>query len=382
MTRKQHRLSPSKPQPPCDVLILYHHDDHTAAQNLQETVHSLAPNASCRVLTPQRVPLETDVSLFSVQVWLLVSECAVCDSLMMFYKDELIMKSIKSGRNQFLPVFSKPKDLFISLPYSLAAYTGLTLTNSNLNRVISRMLNSTNHQEHKDQLTAEYNRHCLEWAKCEKPAYEEITSPNTENAVCSSDQNHEDHVNIREEPANQQQRNVFNITVNGNPQIHCQDGFNGTTAEATTKPSEAKPRHKVTTKHNDTSKTPVKDTQRQEETGYKDIPVEEKVDTKSLQSVSIPPKKQRWDNVTAPNDDTEWLDNDDDDTLSLHSISESNSVEEGNKNKRRNGRINVEDLFEGVESESQRTSSGRKGRNIVCNVVLNHPKVVNIGNYH
>ena len=154
------------------------------------------------------------------------------------------MKSRMSGRNQFIPVFTKPKDLFINLPSSLASHTGLTLTNSNLNRVISRMLNSANYQEYKEQLTAEYNRHCSEWLKCEELAYKEITNPKADNAVCSDDQNHEDHTEAKEEPAKQQQRHIFNImTINGHPKVHRQDGLNINTTEVPTKSPEETPRH-------------------------------------------------------------------------------------------------------------------------------------------
>ena len=388
MTRTQRKISPSKPKPPCGVLIFYHHDDHTTAQHLQETVHTLAPNASCRLLTPQNVPLETDAFLFSVQVWLLVSECAVRDPLMMLYKDELIMKSIISGRNQFIPVFTKPKDLFINLPCGLAAYMGLTLTNSNLSRAISRMLNNANHQAYKQQLTAEYNHQCSEWAKCEELACEKIINPNAEKVACFNDQN-EENLNTREEPANEQQRNVFNITINGNPKIYCQDSYNINMTEIPKKPSEDTPRHKDTTEHQDSAKALFKDTQPQENmTEVPDIPVGENDDTESLQSEPIPSKKARRQQDETKQNETEMMDNDDDDILSLHSdannLDETNEKadDEGQKGEGENENINIEDLFEDDESESQGSSSRCNGRTIVYNIVINHPKEVNIGNYH
>ena len=316
--RKQHKMTPSKPQPPCDVLIFHHHDDHTTAQHLQETVHTLAPSASCRLYTPQNVRSETDVFLFSVQVWLLVSECAIQDSLMMFYKDELIMKSIKSGRNQFIPVFTKPKNQYINLPHSLGSYKGLTLTDSHVNKVISRMLNSANHQRYKDQLTTEYSHQCSEWAKCEQLDNKEITDPSTENVVCPDDQTHDDNIKIREEPVRRRQRNIFNITINGNPKIHCQPGLNINTTEI--QKEEERPGHHDKATHQHTTMTLLN--------------------------------------------------------------SDSDDVEEGNKNEGQNENVNIEDLAEDVEAEAQRSSNACSGLARVYNVVINHPKVVNIGNYH
>ena len=209
--------------PPCDVLLIYHPDDFAIARHLQDTIHELAPDATCRLkqihschgnfqierllvednlLHPSnttrqlkeingcngegftlylsetdRPANESESKSFnlhrnasfardtdmmthelesSVRIWLLLSERAIHDPEMAQHIDELIMRSVTSGQTQFVPVFTKPKDQFGNLPYGLQAYTGLTLTNLNLNRNISRMLNNEYHRQQREHLLEKY----------------------------------------------------------------------------------------------------------------------------------------------------------------------------------------------------------------------------------
>ena len=81
-------------------------------------------------------------------------------------------------------------------------------------------------------------------------------------------------------------------------------------------------------------------------TEQKDIPVEEKHVTQSLQSGLLLPQKARRDsdNVTAETD--EVLDNDNNEVLCLHS--EQNDMEEENTNEGGNTSIIIEDPLEAL----------------------------------
>jgi hypothetical protein len=142
-----------------DFVILYHPEDKTIAENVCKTVLDISQekglDISCCLYNEDDV-IE-NISKFAVQTWLLVSENSIEDKITALHRDEALMRACKK-MNGFVPVFTKPKDMFTDLAYGLMSYKGLTLKSANFERSIVRMFEAKSHKMMKENLTIEQNQ--------------------------------------------------------------------------------------------------------------------------------------------------------------------------------------------------------------------------------
>ena len=168
--------------PPADVVLFYCEKDEVEAKVLVKRIDTAAILAGEDI----RVYLYDNDEVFCsedsefqsidavtslvVEIWFLVTDSFIDDLLLQCYKDEALMKAIlePSKRNSVVPVFDKPKEDFLEIPYGLASFRGLYLQDSNLAEKVLRRFKLPRHRALKENLMKKQEQNKSRWLEIER----------------------------------------------------------------------------------------------------------------------------------------------------------------------------------------------------------------------
>ena len=156
------------PCDPFDFVILYHASDKSIARTLCEKIKNInlkhRLNIKCCLYNDVDIPTGLEfksvekITDIAVQTWFIISENSIHDDVLNHHKDEAIMISLKTKRNCFVPVFTKPKEEFDNLPYALMAYKGINLGSASFDRNVERLFNDKSHMIQMEYLRTVQNQ--------------------------------------------------------------------------------------------------------------------------------------------------------------------------------------------------------------------------------
>ena len=140
-----------------DFILFYSKNDEPEAKAFKEKVEREGKDITGYLynhFNPKDVNFQSidEICSKGVQTWFFITDNFISDLKMQFLKDELLMRSIINGSKCFVPIWAKPKHEFKDIPFGLAAFFGLDVSDSRLMARIMKMFNQPGHIKAKEEL--------------------------------------------------------------------------------------------------------------------------------------------------------------------------------------------------------------------------------------
>lgn len=144
------------PDSALDFILFYCEKDEDDAQAFKKKIEEItkAKGLMYNDANSKNINIDsiTNICNRAVQTWFYITDNFINNDWMLFLKDTFLVRSITDHKNQFVPIWNKPKEEFENMPFGLGTYTGLNIHDSKLIHKINQMFIHPKHIANKLQI--------------------------------------------------------------------------------------------------------------------------------------------------------------------------------------------------------------------------------------